>query len=148
MGRGATIIISLFVPCAAFAQAPVSVHASYATYAAGLPVADVDAGISMGPREYRMSLAYRTTGMTGFFIRGHQYDTVEGSWRGIRAAPERYVGQGDWRGPERVADISYEHGYPRVRQLTPVDDDPREPVPDSLRANSIDALSALMELIR
>jgi hypothetical protein len=148
MGRGAAIIISLFVPYAALAQAPVSVHASYTTYAAGLQVADVDAGVNMGPREYRMSLAFRTTGMAGFFVRGQQYDTVEGSWRGTRAEPERYVGQGDWHGTERVADIIYEHGHPRVRQLTPVADDPREPVPDSLQANSVDALSALMELMR
>jgi len=148
MGWGAAIIISLFLPYAALAQAPVSVHASYTTYAAGLEVADVDAGVSIGPRDYRMSLAYRTTGMAGFFVRGHQYDSVQGTWRGIRAAPERYVGQGAWHGTERLADIAYEHGQPRVRQLSPPDEDPREPVPDSLRANSIDALSALIELIR
>jgi hypothetical protein len=147
MGWSGTILVGLFLPCAAFAQAPLSVHASYTTYAAGLQVADVDAGVSIGPRDYRMSLAYRTTGMAGFFFSGHQYDTVQGFWRGIKARPERYVGEGAWHGTERLADIAYEHGQPRVRQLLPAEDDPREPVPDTLRTNSIDALSALMELI-
>src|SRR6185312_8742813 len=37
-------------------SAPAALHASYQTYAAGLHVADVQAGFSLGPWSYRWSL--------------------------------------------------------------------------------------------
>jgi Protein of unknown function (DUF3108) len=148
MRQSVIILIGLLLPSAALAQAPLAVHASYATYAAGLEIADVDASVSMGPRDYRMNLAYHTTGMAGFLFSGHQYDEVQGNWHGIRPVPDHFVGQGTWHGTDRLTEIAYEHGQPKVRQLLPADDDPREPVPDTLQSNSIDVLSALMKLIR
>ena len=112
-----------------------------------MDVADADAGLSIGPANYQMSLAFRTTGMAGFFFRGHQFDTVRGSWHGGNAVPVRYAGQGCWRGADRLAVIDYEQGQPRVRQLVPPNADEWEPVPEALQANSIDALSALVDLI-
>lgn len=148
MRRGVVFLIGLLLPSAALGQAPPAVHASYATYAAGLEIAHVEAGVSMGPRDYSMDLAYRTTGMAGFLFHGHQYYEVQGVWYGMRPMPDHFVGQGTWHGRERLTDIAYEHGQPRVRRLLPTDDDPREPVPETLQSNSIDILSALMELIR
>jgi len=148
MVRCGATLIGLFLPWVAFAQAPVSLHAAYATYAAGLEVANADATISFGPRTYQMSLAYRTTGLVGWFSRGQQFDTVHGTWQGTKAVPARYVGQGTWRGTSRVADIVYPNGQPEIRQLEPPDQADREPVPGSLRANSIDSLSAVVELMR
>ena len=48
---------------------------------------------------------------------------------------------------ERLAEIAYHQGKPVVRQLVPPNTDEREPVPDSLQANTIDTLSALAQLI-
>ncbi len=144
----ALAILFLLSPAAAFAQAPVSVHARYETYAAGVHVADVETGLNFGPRNYRMSLAYHTTGVVGLLFGGHQLDTVLGSWNGAQAAPSRFLGQGAWRGVDRVADIDYRQSKPFVRQLIPGIADEREPVPDSLQTNSIDTLSALAMLIR
>jgi hypothetical protein len=144
---GATIL-SLLLPGAALAQAPVSLHASYDTYAAGMHVAKVETGLSLGPRTYQINLAYRTTGLAGFFVRGHQYDFVNGNWRGLRATPSRFVGEGSWRGIDRQAEIEYQDGKPVIRQLMPPNDVEREPVPDGLKTNTVDTLSALAELIR
>jgi Protein of unknown function (DUF3108) len=148
MVRCGVTLIGLFLPWVAFAQAPTSLHAAYATYAAGLEVANADATINFGPRTYQMSFAYRTTGLVGWFSRGQQFDTVHGTWQGTKAVPSRYVGQGTWRGTSRVADIAYANGQPEIRQLEPPDQADREPVPGSLRANSIDSLSAVVELMR
>ncbi len=133
-------------PGVAFGQAPTSLHLSYDSYAASLQVAQVDADIGLGPRDYRMRLAFHTTGMVGFFYRGHQLDMVSGSWRGLQPVPTRFVGAGVWRGSQRAAQLDYDHGVPIVRQLVPPNEAERESVPDALQANSVDSLSALAQL--
>lgn len=144
----AWLIAMLGAPGVAFGQSQVSLHMTYDTYAAGLEVAQVEAGFALGPRAYQMNLAYHTTGMVGFFHRGHQLSTVSGSWHGAQPAPVRFFGAGVWRGQQRVAQIDYDQGLPVVRQLVPPNEAEREAVPDALRADSIDTLSALAQLIR
>lgn len=154
--------LGFLLPCVAFAQAPpvrtpptqptptqptLALHANYETYAAGIHVAEVETGFSFGPWDYQMSLGYRTTGMVGFFFRGHQFDRVTGAWQGRQAEPSEFIGQGEWRGVPRLAEIGYHQGKPVIRQLVPPNADEREPVPDALQANTIDTLSALAQLI-
>lgn len=136
------------LPCAALAQAPVSLHATYDTYAAGIEVAQVEAGFDLSPRRYQMNLGYHTTGVVGFFHSGQQFDRVDGTWNGAQAAPSSYSGRGSWHGTDRVAEIDYQRGMPVIRRLLPPATDEREPVPDAMRVNTIDSLSALMQLIR
>jgi hypothetical protein len=144
------MILAVSASLAAPAQAgPLdSVHLTYNVYAAGLHVAEVDTRFATGPRTYQMDLEYHTTGLTGFFYRGHQVNAVSGLWRDTRAVPASFDGTGVWRGEERVARIEYDDGRPIVRALTPPNEAEREPVPAALQAHSIDSLSALMELIR
>ena len=148
MLRCGVAILSFLLPCAAFAQAPVSLHASYETYAAGMHVADVETGFTFGPWTYQMNLGYHTTGLAGLFVGGHQFDVVNGSWHGSRAEPSRFVGEGSWRGTNRLAEIEYQGGLPNIRKLIPPNQEEREPVPENLQANTIDTLSALAELVR
>lgn len=145
--RCAWFIALMTLPGVACAQTQVALHLSYDTYAAGLSVAQVEAGFGLGPRTYQMNLAYHTTGMVGFLYRGHQLNTVSGSWRGQRPVPIQFFGEGVWRGERRVAQIDYDRGLPVVRQLVPPNENKREPVPDALRENAVDTLSALVELI-
>jgi hypothetical protein len=123
-------------------------HASYDVFAAGLHVAVVDAGFDLAPASYRMQLAYHTTGLVGFFYRGHQINTVQGTWGAEAPEPEEFFGDGYWRGVHRITRIVYRHGKPEVRELVPPNETEREPVPAELKTNTIDTLSALAELIR
>lgn len=141
-------LLTVLLPCVAFAQAPASLHATYETFAAGIRVADVQAGFDFGPRTYQMSLAYRTTGVVGFFLRGHQLDQVNGAWHGNMASPSVFLGRGTWRGRDRVAEIDYRQGMPMIEQLVPPNSAEREQVPEALQANTVDTLSALAQLIR
>lgn len=125
-----------------------SLHASYATYAAGVHVAEAEANFSFSPKTYQMNLGFHTTGVVGLFFRGHQFDVAEGGWNGTRATPYRFVGEGAWRGIDRVTDIAYQAGRPVIRQLLPPNIAEREPVPDAMQVNTTDTLSALAELIR
>lgn len=136
---------------AALAQVPSvppAMQLRYETYAAGVPVAQVESGLRFGPWTYQMTLGYHTTGLVGFLFRGHQLDQVDGTWQGRRAEPSLFVGRGEWRGVNRLAEIGYRQGSPMVRALVPPNTDEREAVPEALRAGSIDTLSALAELIR
>ena len=145
-------LFGLLLPCAAFAQipqsqVPASLHASYDAYAAGIPVAEAEAGFSFEAQTYQMKLGYHTTGMVGLFFRGHQLDLVDGSWHGTQAIPSGFVGAGFWRGKDRHVQIDYQHGKPIVRVLVPPNAEEREPVAESLQADTIDSLSALAGLI-
>jgi hypothetical protein len=146
------VILSCFVSCAALAQSPlpvpVALHVSYAAYAAGVHLADVEADLGIGPWSYQVNLAYQTTGMVGLFFSGHQFGMVSGTWDGLRASPLRFVSEGAWRGQDRQVDIEYQNGKPAIRKLVPPNDAEREPVPAALQANSIDTLSAFAELIK
>jgi hypothetical protein len=147
MPRWGMCLLLLTLPNAAFAQVP-NLRVEYEAYAAGLPIAHVETGLNFGPKAYEMSLAYHTTGVVGFLFRGHQTDAVSGVWSGNRAAPTRFLGQGVWRGEDRIADIGYDQGKPVVHQLIPPNAHEREEVPEALRAGAIDPLSALAILIR
>ncbi|WP_158924358.1 DUF3108 domain-containing protein [Acidisphaera sp. S103] len=124
-----------------------AMHAQYETYAAGIRVAEVEAGLWFGPFSYQMTLGYHTTGLVGFLFRGHQFDRADGAWQGGRAEPSAFVGQGEWRGVGRLAEIDYRQGRPVIRTLVPPNLAEREPVPEALQINTVDTLSALAELI-
>ncbi len=148
MLRYSLALIATLLPSATNADTPTSLSARYATYVAGLHMADIETAVSTSPRTYRMSVTFRTTGLAGFFYSGSQTGIVRGSWQGGNAVPEQYIGEGTWRGAKRIADIEYEHGQPKVRQLVPPNETEREPVPENLRANTIDMMSAMMQLVR
>src|SRR5450432_2540400 len=92
MLRPSASLLGLLLPCAALAQTPGALHATYDTFAAGLHVADVETGFSFGPRTYEMNLRYHTTGMVGLLFSGHQSDQVAGVWHGQHAVPGHFVG--------------------------------------------------------
>jgi hypothetical protein len=143
----ATAALSLLA-CPALPATASEVHAVYDTYAAGLDVAEVEASFGLEPRSYQVHLAYHTTGLAGLFFSGHQISDVEGSWRADAPVPRTFSGEGVWRGQPRTVRIEYQNGTPRIRALVPPNEEERESVPENLRANSIDTLSALIELIR
>lgn len=124
------------------------IRASYDTYATGMQVAQVEAGFGIGPWSYQVRLAYHTTGLVGFFYSGHQFSEADGSWDSRGPAPRAFSGMGVWHGQDRAIQIDYQGGRPVIRSLVPPNDNEREPVPESLQTNSIDSLSALVELIR
>lgn len=147
-GVPAALLVGLLIASPARAARQGEVHASYSTYAVGLHVAAVKAGFGLGPWSYQVQLAYHTTGLVGFFYRGHQINTVRGSWQDDQPAPREFFGDGVWRGLHRITLIDYDQGQPMVRDLQPPNEAERQPVPPDLRANTVDTLSALAELMR
>ncbi len=69
-------------------------------------------------------------------------------WEGDRAAPQRYLASGQWRGRPRRLDIIYREGQPDILELSPPITEEREPVPPAEQRNTEDTLSALAQLLR
>jgi hypothetical protein len=141
------LVLAALVGSPARAADDGDVHATYDTYAAGLQVATVEASFGLGPWSYQVQLAYRTTGVFGFFFEGHQVNGVTGSWDNDRPAPLAFFGDGVWRGVHRITLIDYEHGQPMIRSLVPPNEAERQDVPPELMANTVDTLSALAKLL-
>ena len=142
------LALAPLVAAPAHAEEAGDLHADYQIITAGLHVADATAEFGLGPWSYQVHLAYHTTGLVGFLYQGHQEVTVSGSWADNGPAPREFLGEGIWRGQRRVTAIDYHHGEPLLRTLEPPNEPNREPVPTELRANTVDTLSALAELVR
>ena len=142
------LIYGLFRPSNAWAQPATELHAGYEVYAVGVPVAALRTDFALGRTDYRIALAFRTTGLIGALMSGHQTSNVVGRWEGDRPQPLRFTGDGVWRGEARQIAIEYQGGQPVIRSLVPPNDEEREPVPAELQARSIDTLSAMAMLMR
>lgn len=143
----ALLVLLILAPGAADAQVT-QVKLAYDTYAASLEIMQMHVFFGLGPWNYRINLDYHTTGLVGFFYRGHQVNTVRGLWDDEHAVPLEFFGDGLWRGQQRRTLIDYEHGQPDVKQLEPPQISEREPVPADMQRNTMDTLSALAELMR
>lgn len=135
----------LFVPAAARAD---PVQASYAAYAGGLNVMNLDASFDVAPTQYRARLNWRTAGAFSLAVSGGQETSVEGHFARGRAVPHRFYSGGTVRGEHRVTQMDYQGGQPVIRQLIPPVEKEREPVPAGSQANTIDTISAMAELIQ
>jgi hypothetical protein len=140
--------VLVLAPVPAFPADPPQVRLAYDTYAAGMRVMRMHAFFGMGPSNYRIELDYHTTGLVGFFYRGHQTNTVQGIWQNEQPEPLQFFGVGAWHGTQRRTLIDYDRGLPQVKELVPPQQSEREPVPPELQANTIDTLSALAQLMR
>lgn len=141
------LLLSLAATPAA-AQQVAQVHLAYDTYAAGIQVMQMRAFFGLGPWNYHIDLDYRTTGLVGLLYRGHQTNTVRGTWQGQKADPLEFAGEGVWRGQPRRTLIDYNHGEPIIKDLQPPQESEREQVPADMQAHTMDTLSALAQLMR
>ena len=129
-----------------------TVHAHYRAYAAGLPIAVLDADWDVPrdaqPGPYRVHLSFRTTGALALAYSGSVDSTAEGRLDGPRPQPRRFFSAGTLRGQQRVTQIDYPARDPHIRQLVPPNDEERDPVPEADQAGTTDSLSALALLVR
>ena len=120
---------------------------TYDGYAAGLNAVKVRAAIELRSDGYDIGVNFRTSGMIGAFLSGDMLTRVNGTWRTDRAAPSRYRSGGTWRGDQRHIEIDYPDGQPHVSNLTPAVDEAREPIPEAMKHDTTDALSAIAFLL-
>ncbi|MBD0272293.1 MAG: DUF3108 domain-containing protein [Acetobacteraceae bacterium] len=151
---------ALAAAAALFVSAPPSparaeaVLARYDVRAGGLNVMRVEALFDLSGPRYRVQTRARPVGVgAAFGGGGEQVSATEGSWRGADPVPRRHTSEGEWRGGRRALLLDYAPpsagGAPPVlRVLEPPLEPEREPVPEALKRNTVDGLSAVAKLLR
>ncbi|GAA0593369.1 hypothetical protein GCM10009416_34670 [Craurococcus roseus] len=149
--------IAAAVSVAALALAPLparaeAVLARYDVRAGGLNVMRVEALFDLSGPRYRVQTRARPVGVGAAFAGGgEQVSVTEGSWRGPDPLPRRHSSEGEWRGGRRALHLDYAPppgGAPLLRVLEPPLEPEREPVPEALKRNTVDVLSAMAKLLR
>ncbi|TCZ53944.1 DUF3108 domain-containing protein [Roseicella aquatilis] len=149
MGSSRLLVLAAL---AALSPVPAGAEALLARYevrAAGLRVMEVEVRFELDGSRYRLRVHTRNTGLAGMLTQSEQVTVAEGAWRGAEPVPARYRAEGQGRsGPRRTALDWPTPTRPVLRALEPPIEPDREPVPEGLRANTVDALSALAKLTR
>ena len=123
------------------------VRATYAAYARGLNVLNLEADFALTATTYRVNIAYRTAGTVGAMFPGEQTTAVDGRFVAGRPVPRRFDSRGVFRGAPRATLIEYVNGQPLVRALTPPNEEERELVPEASQAFTVDGVSVMAQLI-
>jgi hypothetical protein len=124
-----------------------SVALGYDGYVAGVNVTAIRAGLELRSDHYALGVAFRTVGVVGLLLHGDMHSLADGAWRNGRALPSRYASAGIWRGSRRQIEIDYPDGQPHIAMLEPSVESERDPVPDVLRRDTMDTLSAIAFLL-
>jgi hypothetical protein len=148
MIRVAAVSLALALPYAAQAQEHAPVQLNYSVYAAGLHVLDIQSGVDLHDRGYRVDLSFHTVGLFGLLFHSDIHSLVQGAWVGPGLMPQRYSSWGTLRGSPRQTLIDYVKGQPLVRTLEPAVDIERDPVPVAMQHDTIDTLSAMVLMVR
>ena len=151
MRRILPLLAALLVPpagAAAALPADTALRLDYRATVHGVPLMRMQVNLRMTPTQYRLRLTYRTVGVIGFFFRGHQADSVVGTWHGTRPAPLRYVAVGTWHGVRHLMAMDYQGDVPEIREVAPPIRATRAPVPPAAQVGTVDTLSAAAELLR
>lgn len=120
----------------------------YEVHAGGLHVFTIDLEAQLGARDYGMSMALRTDGVLAWLLDLTMLSRVEGRPAAGGPLPARFRTESRWRGRERWVELRYRDGEgPGVTAEPPPEDDNRPTVPEVLRRDTIDPLSAGVALI-
>ncbi len=140
------LLLGLLLPAAGATAQPV--RATYEVHAAGMTMMQFEAVLDLAGESYRMETVMRARGLLAAIIPGEQVTRVAGAWVGGTPAPAFYRSEGTWRGRPRRILLEWQGGEPRLVELSPPNEEEREPVPDAMRRGTMDALSAMALLAR
>ncbi|MEQ9638694.1 MAG: DUF3108 domain-containing protein [Alphaproteobacteria bacterium] len=129
------------------AQVGQRISLSYNLYAAGLPVAELDAEVELTGSSYRVASDLRTVGLADMRVGWRAAQVSDGRLVNGSAHPSRFASDGTWRDQPRRTEIKYSAAGAVDLDLTPsADDDLHPPVSPAQRAGTVDFMSAMVEL--
>ena len=143
-------LAALLLPLLAWpaAAGSTATRLNYAAYIGGLNAFDLTATVAMSPQSYRMEVVFRLTGTIGALIHAESTSTVDGRFDGTTPEPRMLFSAGHFRGRPHVMQMEWPEGKPLIRQMSPPDEDQRDPVPPEQQAHTMDSLSAIVALLQ
>ena len=157
-GLAAAALLAVLAPSGATADRPAPQSAArvgwqpvdlvYEVYAGGLHVFTVDMNVALRDAGYDLDLALRTDGTLAWFVAWRMTSLADGRPEAASPVPARFRTDSLGRGNERWVELRYDGaGPPQVAAEPSADEDDRDPVPDDLRLDTVDPLSAGLALI-
>ena len=140
-------------PGAVPAEAPSDLALAYHVYAGGFHALSFQTEVNLGAEDYVVRLAARSNGLLDRLFRFTLDAEVSGRSTAANLAPSRFRTANRWReSEERLVEITYPKesggGLPEVRVEPPPETDDRDLVPEGLRRDTLDPISALLTLVR
>jgi hypothetical protein len=144
IGIGALLLLCWSALGAHADDEPHRLSLSYDVHLSGIPLLSFEARAMVAPDRYTLRTYLFTYGVLDWLFRFRNESAADGTVAGGMLSPTRYTTIGQWRGSARSADLRYRDGEIEVAvEPDPASDD-RDPVPDALRRNTIDPLSAIV----
>ena len=122
----------------------------YEVHAGGLHVFTINLEARLKPDSYSLSLALQTDGALGWLFDWSMASAAHGRLAGVAPDPAWFRTESVWRGKTRWVALRYGEGAgagPTVEAVPPPEEDDRPIVPEALRIDSVDPLSAGVALI-
>lgn len=136
---------------ASLAAAPVvaaEMSLTYSLHVGGVHVLDADARLGLGPDGYQAGMAMQTDGFLGQVAAWKTDIRAQGRWAGPLPRPHRFTAHGSWRDEPRLTTVDYTpDGLPTLTLADPVPEKEREPVPEELRRDTVDPVSAVVAVL-
>ncbi len=126
-----------------------TIGARYEVYTGGFKALSIQARAAIGDRTYDVEANLKTTGAIDWILRFTQ--KVEGRGRiETTATPRLYISDGTFLGTPRLTRLDYRPDGGVDARLDPPnnDDDDRTPVPEAMKAGTIDPITAFVALNR
>jgi len=135
---------------AARAEAPSALELEYKAYFGGMHAVSFQARIGLGDADYRARVRLRSDGLLAKLVDFSLDAEAAGLAGSGGLRPRQFQVASQWRDSTgRLVEISYaEDGAPALRVEPPAEDDDREEVPEALRWDTLDPISATLELVR
>lgn len=141
---GAVLLLLTGLSTARADNEPRRLSLSYDVHLTGIPVMSLDAQALLEPDRYALRTYLFTYGVLDWLFRFRNESASDGVIAGDRVNPTRYTTMGVWRGSARSTDLTYHDRAIDVEVRPEVVDDDRDPVPEALRLDTIDPLSAIV----
>jgi len=121
---------------------------SYQLYTIGLHPLDFSVALALDSDRYDIALRGTTKGVVDFFMRWVSSSLAEGQLVGHRPAPQLLRSLNRFHGTPRRVTIDYASGVPVATVDPPPTSDDRDPVTPEQQKNTVDPLSAVLDLVQ
>ena len=122
----------------------------YEVYGSGIHALSASMRLDVRPDRYAAEIAASTRGTIGFLFPWSSLVRSDGAAVRQTLKPRLHELTSTWRGEPRSVFLEYDGtgGFLARRAVPPANGDEREPVGDDVAANTVDSLTAILEIMR
>ena len=147
VAAGAVLLLAGGAP---HAEAPSAMELEYKAYFGGMHAVSFQARVGLGDQDYRAQVRLVSDGLLAKLVDFSLEAKAAGLADSGDLRPRQFQVASQWRDSTgRLVEINYaESGAPALTVEPPAEDDDREEVPEALRLDTLDPISATLQLVQ